>query len=307
MKSLVIGFGSIGRRHEEVLRSMGADTAVVSRHADTAPCRIYATVEHAVKDFQPEYIIIANRTSEHRATLDALEEIKFKGICLVEKPLSDKPLQDGAKYGFGVFVGYVMRFHPLIQEARIRLEKKELLSIDVYAGQYLPDWRPGTDYRECYSARMDQGGGVLRDLSHELDYLTLFAGTWKRVVALGGHVSGLNIETDDVYSLLMEMERCPVALCHINYLDRMGKRTCTIQYEGGTLHLDFMSNELTHNGDSQQVVIERNEMFRKMHAAAWNAESGPLCTLEEAAQLLELIHATEMSEKGKSWICRTSR
>ena len=303
----MIGYGSIGRRHEEVLRGMGAETAVVSRHAKGLSCPCFLTVEEAVREFCPQYIVVANCTSEHLEALGAIDDAGFRGTCLVEKPLAENSIPADTRYSFGVRVGYVMRFHPLIQQALGMLNGKRLLSIDAYVGQYLPDWRPGTDYRKCYSASRAQGGGALRDLSHELDYVALLAGAWTRVSALGGHVSGLEIETDDIFGLLMQTQRCPVVLCQMNYLDRNVRRDCTIQYEGGTLYLDFVRSQLVHNGTVQTFALERNEMFEAMHSAAWAPDPQGLCSFEEAVQTLELIEASEKSSREGSWVCRRSR
>ncbi len=306
-RSLVVGYGSIGRRHVDVLCGMGAETAVVSRHAHNTSCPCFHTIQEALDGFRPHYIVVANRTSEHLETLDQIENGGFRGTCLVEKPLSDKVVSKECGYDFEIRVGYVMRFHPLIQQAADILTGKRLLSMDVYVGQYLPDWRPDTDYRQCYSASKAQGGGALRDLSHELDYIALLTGAWKRVSALGGHLSGLEIETDDVYGLLMKTQDCPVVLCQLNYLDRNTRRDCTIHYEGGTLYLDFIGNRLTHNSIVQKTELERNAMFEAMHAAAWLPDVPGLCSFEEAVQTLQLIEAAEKASKEGCWVCRTSR
>lgn len=305
--SLVIGYGSIGRRHEEVLRGLGVRTAIVSRHASDAPSPCFRSVQEGLDSFDPKYIVVANRTSEHLNTLDEIDQLGFSGICLVEKPLATHSISDSCTYGFEVSVGYVLRFHPLLQKAVEILEGHRLISIQAYVGQYLPDWRPGSDYRQCYSARRDQGGGALRDLSHELDYLSLLAGPWVKVAAKGGHLSGLEIDTDDAFGLLIELERCPIVLCQMNYLDRNLRRDCSIQYDGGSLHLDFINCQLTHNGQVERVEIHRNDMFKAMHAAAWDAERNTLCSLNEANHTLELIDAAEKSVKGDEWICRANQ
>ena len=307
LKSLVVGYGSIGRRHEAVLRGMGAKTAVVSRHTTDISCPNFPSVQEALTIFQPQYIVVANRTSEHVATLEQLDDLGFQGTCLVEKPLAESPIPQWREYGFLIRVGYVMRFHPLIQQAVNMLQGKRLLSLHSYVGQYLPDWRPGTDYRECYSAHQAQGGGALRDLSHELDYIFVLAGAWQRVAALGGHFSELEIDSDDVYGLLMQTKHCPVVQCQMNYLDRNMRRDCTIQYEGGTLHLDFVGMQLVHNGVTHKVSLSRDEMFEAMHAAAWAPEPQSLCSVGEAIQTLELIEAAEKSSKEGCWVCRASQ
>jgi predicted dehydrogenase len=258
-------------------------------------------------EFTPAYVVVSNRTSEHMETLEEIQATAFDGVCFVEKPLFEKSVGNCDRYGFDVCVGYVMRFHPLIQQASGILVGKRLLSMDVYAGQYLPDWRPGTDYRRCYSARKEQGGGVLRDLSHELDYILLLAGVWSRVTALGGHFSELEIDSDDGFSLLMETEQCPLVTCQLNYLDRNRRRDCTVQYEGGTVHIDFIKNKLTHNGESRQSDVEWNDIFKAMHAAAWLPGALGVCSFKEAFRTLELIDAAERSTKERRWVCRQNR
>lgn len=303
LKSLIIGYGSIGCRHETVLNQLGSETAIVSCHAEVA----YRTLESGLELFQPDYVVVANRTSEHLETLDRLEVAGFRGSCLVEKPLSGECPKSFCNYSFRVRVGYVLRFHPLFIAAAEVLQGQCFYSVHAYAGQYLPDWRPDADYRESYSSRKEQGGGVLRDLSHELDYLQALAGNWCKVAALGGHLSKLEINSDDVFGLLFETQDCPVISCQVNYLDRNLRRDCTIQYEGGTLHLDFIGNRLIHNGTEQLFQMERNDLFRAMHLSALNDESKEGCTLDEAMNTVKLIEAAERSSSEHTWVCRINQ
>ena len=303
LKSLIIGYGSIGRRHETVLNQLGAETAIVSGHAEVA----YRTLEEGLEDFQPDYVVVANRTSEHLQTLDRLELAGFRGACLVEKPLSGECPQSFSDYNFSVRVGYVLRFHPLLLAAVELLQGQCIYSMHAYAGQYLPDWRPDTDYRESYSSHKEQGGGVLRDLSHELDYLQALAGPWRKVAALGGHFSKLEITSDDVFGLLFETEHCPVISCQVNYLDRNLRRDCTIQYDGGTVHLDFIDNRLIHNGTEQLFQVERNDLFRAMHLSAFGQGSTQGCSFDDAVDTVKLIEAAERSSKEHTWVCRINQ
>ena len=303
LKGLIIGYGSIGQRHEAVLKQLGVETAIVSRHAEGA-CR---TLEVGMEQFQPDYVVVANRTSEHLEALDRLEAAGFGGSCLVEKPLSGKHLNSFTKYSFSIRVGYVLRFHPLFVAAAEALQGQCIYSVQAYAGQYLPDWRPDTDYRDSYSSRKEQGGGVLRDLSHELDYLQALAGPWRRVAALGGHLSKLEITSDDVFGLLFETENCPVISCQVNYLDRNLRRDCTIQYEGGTLYLDFIGNRLIHNGNEQRFQLQRNDLFSDMHASALSDQSKQGCSFDDAAGTVKLIEAAERSSIEHTWVCRKNQ
>ena len=188
--ALVIGFGSIGQRHARLLREMGLSVHVYSRR--TLPDeKKYQSLESALKEVHPEYVVIANETSEHYSTLKTVLSFEVPQV-LVEKPLfstSVESLPENPKSQ--VCVAYNLRFHPLLQRLCSEINGQSVLLVQVYVGQYLPDWRPQQNYRNSYSVSRAQGGGVLRDLSHELDYLNWLFGPWQSLTALGGHYSSL--------------------------------------------------------------------------------------------------------------------
>jgi len=301
-RALVVGYGSIGRRHAEILHAMGFEVGVVSRYAAKLSFPVFTDLESALGQWQAGYIVVANTTAEHSTTLEALNTARFSGRCLVEKPLADCVANLSPQPSYQMYVGYNLRFHPVIQRAQAILKGHALYSITSYVGQYLPDWRPGTDYRKCYSVQAKAGGGVLRDLSHELDYMRLFAGEWTRLTALGGTFGNLGVSSDDVFDLLWEAERCPSVSCHMNYLDRNPRRDCSIHYEEGSLFLDLWQGALWQNGKQYDFEIERNEMFRRMHEAVWFDEVEGLARWEDGVAVLRMIEAANDSVERKEWI-----
>jgi Predicted dehydrogenases and related proteins len=167
---LVIGYGSIGKRHSDVLNNLGYKVVVVSRR-NFKRSNFYSNIEEALSKEDIQYIVIANETNMHLHTLQKLNYLGYRGKLLIEKPLA---LTSNINFHPDIFVGYNLRFHPIIQKVKKMLRNTKVLSVNCYVGQYLPTWRPNTDYTKCYSASKDLGGGVLNDLSHELDYLLLF-------------------------------------------------------------------------------------------------------------------------------------
>ena len=115
----------------------------------------------------------------------------------MEKPLFDS-MANFKVLKNEVYVGYNLRFHPLINKIRALCRGRKLWTIHVFCGSYLPDWRPGRDYRETSSAMRDSGGGVLLDLSHELDYIQWLAGRLEVDHAVSEKVSDLEIDSDDI-------------------------------------------------------------------------------------------------------------
>lgn len=304
MNCLIIGYGSIGARHANILKEMGHNVYVVSkRDVKGFPC--YKLIKEALQNKDFDYVIISNETYNHYNSFVELNELGYSGKLLIEKPVFLEP-RSLPQSGFEkVFVAYNLRFHPVIQKLREFLNGKEIYSIQVYVGQHLPSWRPGTDYTKCYSTSKAQGGGVLRDLSHELDYINWIAGGWKRVAAIGGKFSDLQIDSDDVFVLLLEMENCPVACIQMNYLDRKARREIIINLKDHTIKADLIHSTLEIDEEMTRFEVERNLTYTKQHNAILKGDYSAACTLKQGMDVLNLIHAAELASNNQEWINRS--
>ncbi len=302
-RALVIGYGSIGKRHVKILLEMEFDLAVVSRRQIDFP-KTYKTIGAATSEWQPEYVVIASRTEEHANDLAALQQSGFNGRVLVEKPLIAVPSDVTEKPFLSFNVAYNLRFHPLMDALRDALEGQKILAMTVHIGHYLGDWRPGTDYRDSYSAG-HAGGGVLRDLSHELDYVLWLMGAWKRVAALGGKLSQLDIESDDIMSILMETERCPAVSIHMNYLQKSPQRDIVIMTQDETLRADFIAGTFSSDADSKTVDAPDNLSYQRQHEAINSDQPSHACTVEQGLAVVHIIEAIERALVEEKWVTAT--
>lgn len=302
MRTLVVGYGSIGACHARILRGLGCPVAVVSRHATGEG--FYDELPKALNTHRPEYVVVANRTSEHAATLENLARHGFNGWVLVEKPLFDRMLEPPYAGFKGLFVGYNLRFDPVLRALRERMADARAVSAYVYVGQYLPHWRPGTDYRQSYSASRKEGGGVLRDLSHELDYVQWLFGRWRRLAAIGGHLSSLEITSDDVMSILMNCQRCDVLSLSLNYLDTTHQRNLTVNLDGHTLVADLMQGVLQCDLETLEFPVERDSTYIRQHQAILSGDHKDLCSLREGLEVMGTIEAAERAAATQTWIER---
>ncbi len=301
MNALVTGYGSIGRRHVRLLNELGCNTAAVSRReVDYAPS--YARIEDGLAAYNPEYVVIANATGEHQATLAKLSRLGYAGTVLVEKPLFHRSLEIPPNNFRHIYVAYNLRFHPLIQRLKSLLAGEKIISTMAYVGQYLPQWRPNRNYRELYSAKKEEGGGVLRDLSHELDYLTWLLGGWVRVTALGGHLSPLEITSDDVAVISLVTPRCPAVALQLNYLDRLTRRFILINTARHTIEVDLARGLLTVDRAVEHCAVEADMTYREMHKSVMNGGCATLCSCAEGLEVLRIIEAAELSIEQKKWI-----
>ena len=302
--ALVIGFGSIGQRHARLLREMGLSVHVFSRR--TLPEeKKYQSLEVALKEVDPKYVVIANETSEHYSALKTVLSFEAPQV-FVEKPLfsaSVESLPESPKSQ--VCVAYNLRFHPLLQRLCSEIKGQSVLSVQVYVGQYLPDWRPQQDYRNSYSVSRAQGGGVLRDLSHELDYLNWLFGPWQALTAMGGHYSSLDGDSDDVFCLLLKMERCPSVVLQMNYLDRTGRREILINTDQHTYRLDLVKQELWKDQESKvSFSVDRDETYLTQHRDMIENQGELCCSLSEGEEVLRIIDAAEDAANTQRWLKR---
>lgn len=309
-KVVVIGAGSIGTRHARILEDLGCQVTVVSRHLPEGK-GVLRDVGPALTELGPDYVLIANETSLHFETLAQVREIGYEGPILVEKPLFKDPLPRDAGAAEAVqtiqpinniFVGYNLRFHPLLRKLKEMVNAQRVVSVQAYVGKYLPDWRPETDHRQSYSASKDKGGGVLRDLSHELDYIMWIFGDWQAAAASGGHLSALEIETEDVFDILLTTERAESVSIHLDYLDRIGRRHVFVNTESETIWVDLLNGTIRRGADVASFEIERDLTYREMHLSLLTGHADPACSFTEGVRVMELIAACERAAAERTWV-----
>lgn len=300
---MVVGYGSIGARHASVLKSLDCDVAVVTRRGDVDSYRTYSDLDAAIAMHAPRYVVIANETAKHRDTIEAVAATGLDATVLVEKPLFASVAEVPRNRFAGAFVAYNLRYHPLFDLLSGVLESELPVAVHAYVGQYLPSWRPSGDYRKSYSSLRSLGGGVLRDLSHELDYVTWLFGEWRNATALGGHFSNLEIETDDVYSILLKTRRCPHVTIHMNYVDRVPKRILTVITNAHTYAADFRNGTFSVDGACQPVAVEPQTTYVRQHSALLSGDTSRACSFDDGLMIVDLIEQLECSS-GAHWTHR---
>jgi predicted dehydrogenase len=297
---VVVGAGSIGSRHQKILKQLDHKVSVVSANSPNADFR---SLSDALERQSFDYVVIASQTSQHFQDFSTLIHNKFDGRVLIEKPVFEKSHKLTPNLFTFAAVGYNLRFHPAIIWLKDTLPKLgNLSSANFYVGQYLPTWRPNTDYRRSSSAQDISGGGVLRDLSHEIDLAQLLFGDWQRLTAIGGKFSNLAITTDDTFSILMSTARCNVVSFQLNYLDQIKQRHITINGDNGTISVDLVGNSAKFNELEVAFSVNTDDSYTAQHLAVISNDSQNICTLGEALKVVNTIEAIEKSAKKKRWV-----
>ncbi|MCB2211505.1 Gfo/Idh/MocA family oxidoreductase [bacterium] len=258
-RALVVGFGSIGRRHFRHFRNLGCSPMDVFRTGkatmpddeELQPDNIYYDFDEALAQ-KPDVVVVANPTSLHVDA--ALKAVRAGCHVLVEKPIShnlDGCLDlaaEAVRHQCIVGIAHNQRYHPLIRRLKQMIETGDPLGTPLMAhahmGGYLPDWHPWEDYKQGYAARQDLGGGSSLTNIHELDFILWLLGDAKvhAGVELGMHP--LETDVDEASAFVLRHESGVISALTFSLAHKPQRRTTDISFTGGNAHLDLIAGEL---------------------------------------------------------------
>jgi predicted dehydrogenase len=318
---VVWGYGSIGSRHLDNLLSLKRDNLALITQNPGKIKKTLSKLVHVVDDpncldwTNVNGLIIATPTAFHSENIIFALTNRVKKIYL-EKPVSDT-YADIDKItalinavGATVYVGYDLRYDPGINKARDIIRKDEIgnvCSFHAHVGQYLPDWRRSQDYRKSMSAFHSLGGGVMLDLSHELDYLYYLFGEVAYIANSNGKRGDLDIETEDTSDSLIFFKEEISGTIHLDYLQKPPVRFLHIIASRGTLHLDLLERLLTWNtndSDNKNTMeytsYNRNDRFVEIIGDFVSSKpSDKLCTWTEGVKSLKVIVESKTSNRNR--------
>lgn len=307
MKVLVCGFGSIGRRHftnaQPLLRDASFTIVEPTRAAWIDGPRFVASLAEAPGEF--DVALICSPTSLHAEQIEVLAG--RVGAVFIEKPLAhDRAALARIRRALAgrnvtTMVGCNYRFEHglgLVRDMLASTAVGKPLSLRAEFGQWLPSWRPTTDYRQGYAARRETGGGIILDRIHELDYVTWLMGTPTKVLAMSGRLSTLEIATEDTAEMLLRFASGAIASVHVDYLQREYVCGLKVVCERGTIEWKFKPSSVRllgeHNGWEtvyEEASPEVNAMYvaelRHFFAAVERGER-PVNDVDEAARTLDV-------------------
>ena len=320
-RALVVGCGSIGRRHARNLKSLGV------RHlglCDTSPetlkqCReelsgeTFGDYSEALRKFKPDIVLICTPPVYH--VEEALAALQAQAHVFIEKPLSHESsgiqalISEARRHGRNVQIGYNMRFHPGLKILKELIDSGKigrLLWLNAEAGQYLPEWRPWQPYRESYSARKELGGGIILDGSHELDYICWLLGRPTEVTCRAEHLSSLDVDVEDSAWIYLSFPERRRAELHLDFVQREYTRTCKVVCEAGTALWNFNLQEVRWFSAEQPgwnsipYEFESNDMYlaEMVHfLESLGSRTGPVVDIEQGRNVIRVVEAAKKSSE----------
>ena len=265
-----VGLGSIATRHVKNV------AAFLSNRGDTYSIDLYRSqmrplteeLQPLVKDVylyaeeipaerQYDVVFVTNPTSMHYETLEKF--CKNTKSFFIEKPVFDSTSVDEAIFeklkGIKSYVACPLRYNAVLQYVKNNVDLDQVYSARAISSSYLPDWRPGQDYRKTYSAHKNMGGGVSIDLIHEWDYLTWLFGMPTECKQMISKVSNLEIDSDDLAIYIGRNEKTSFEL-HLDYFGRQALRTLDLFTGDDTIHCDLIGGKVSYLKEGKTVKLE---------------------------------------------------
>lgn len=283
MKIAFVGMGSIGKRHIKNVSSYLNDkkepySIHLYRSGKGSPLdpevesliSLQRTNAYELQDTDfYDAVFITNPTSEHYDTL-----VKFKNHAkafFIEKPVFDQADVDRTLLDkldeSKCYVACPLRYNPVLEYVDKEIDLSKVISARAISSSYLPDWRPGIDYRQCYSAHADMGGGVDIDLIHEWDYLVHLFGEMKNGFAIRDKISDLEIDSNDIAIYIANTERMTVEV-HLDYFGRKTQRILELIAKDDTIICDILNGEIKFLKEDKVMKFENERNAFQMKEIA---------------------------------------
>lgn len=305
-KIALVGLGSIGKKHITNLKYLFPNCEIYvcspsgREYQVNENYQIKKNIDELIA-LRPDAAIIASPAPYHLQQAAQFQKMNIP--ILVEKPIASSlgEFISNSVKDENIAVAYCLRYLPATQFLKDFLTKKKLgkiYNIDASVGQFLPDWRKDKNYKDSVSASKKLGGGVLLELSHELDLLNYLIGDLTFQHGYLRTNQELNLEVEEIADIIFLAKKNIFCHLHLDFIQKSPSRTIMIIAQHGRLEWDVLYNKITlKNADGQQVIFDtpdfdNNNMYLEMLKDFVNLvtdKKHQCITIKEAKKVLLLI------------------
>lgn len=304
----VIGLGSISNRHRQNIRQIFKKATIIVAPSNPLSTKkniqnydIYESDFKNLLKHRLNFVIVASPSTFHLNHAEPF--IRANIPLLIEKPIAASAkdatalLQLIEQYQSRVAVGYCLRFLPSAIKAREVIQKQMLGSIyniEINSGSYLPNWRPGIDYKNSVSASQSLGGGALLELSHELDYYQWIFGNLTIDKCYLRSSSELGLGVEDVVDIIGRdsMSNSQVHI-HLDFLQKEPIRLLKVLGSKGVMEWNIIDNTVRVRGEKSLQFDYNTYNFEQIYAdeliAFSDSDESRIASANESTDLIKLI------------------
>jgi predicted dehydrogenase len=323
---VIVGTGSVGKRHARNLSDLGCTVSCVDPRKDRLDeiagegvtlKSVFTSLEEAfAAEDTFDAVVVASPPIFHvDQSISALRRGK---PVLLEKPVSPD-LSSGLKLQSAVhdtkvplLLGYTWRWWPPLLKVKDLVARQavgQLRHVKFTMSAHLADWHPWERYQDFFMASEALGGGALLDESHWLDLMLWFFGVPEKLFAKIEKISDLEIETDDNVDMLVYYPNDMRVSLHLDLYARPHEKTIQFVGENGTLIWEpnriKLGKGMDPDWEIEEFDYDRNDMFVEVAKEFLHVLSGgsvTTCTIDDGARVLNLIEAARMSSSNEKVI-----
>ena len=317
-RTLICGLGSIGRRHMRTILKLHPEHEIAvlrsgngyKSNEEKLARKTFTNMKDAI-EWEPQAAIICTPATDH---LTKAIQLARKNIpTLIEKPIGSdlqdehlwKELETRAKT-VPILIGYVLRHDECAKIVRERINSGvlgKIIEADFYCGSWLPDWRPNQDYRSCVSAKHELGGGVLLELSHEIDLAQWLLGSFDVDHTYMTNSGLLEINVEDQAIIIGRTKTNTSVSIRINFCTNPPKRSVVIRGENKEIIWDLNKGRIKIEGvdsrneeiyQSNSCINGRYENQTKHFFLCVNNKTKPDCTVRDGVKVLKMIREAKI-------------
>jgi len=275
MKIVFFGLGSIGKRHARLLLDNFNFKLAAFRSGKGNETNELGLEEiydwNRVIKFNPCIAFISNPTFLHITT--ALKCTELNCALFIEKPISmdvdglNELTEIIKENNIVTYVAYNLRYHPVIEQLKNYCINNKLHYYRSVCTSYLPDWRPGIDHIKHYSSIREEGGGVVLELSHEIDLANYLLGCPLKIKGNTGKSSNVTFNAEDHANIFFESPKGNGHI-HLNFFSHQSIRYIDIDFATFSVRGDLINNCISEykNGNkifSKNYELKRDDLYLK--------------------------------------------
>ena len=294
MEVLIIGYGSAGKRHAKILNLFKKIKNIYIKTNQKIQSYNKFNFVKNINNLNPDLIVVANETYLHYSVCKFLEKKFSNKTIICEKPLFHKfynfqPIKN--KF----YIAYNFRFHKCLQYLKKKINLDKVFFVDAESSSYLPNWRKNINYSKNYSAFPKKGGGVLLDMSHEIDYLKWLFKGFKILKIYKNKISNLNILSEDIALISGDIKKNTLVKIKLTYFNKIAKRCLTICLKDGTqIYLDLLNSQIKLFSKNKRKTFRfkkysQLETTKYMYSEILRNNFKNICSLKEGIDLLRQI------------------
>ncbi len=319
-RALIVGLGSIGRRHARLLQARGdielaycepAPAMLERAVAEAGPAPAFADFAAAL-DWRPDVAVIATPHALHRAQT---EQALARGIhVLCEKPMSDtladaRAMRDAARASGAVLcIGFMLQFHPVMKRLKALIvagELGQIVAVRYLVGAYVTLVNSLSRYQTGLE------GALLMDYAHQPDILHWLTGRRPAGVYLAGARGGdLPFSSNpNVLSLVCDYDTPLIATIDLNYVQSPVRHECEVIGDRAWARCDLQAGTIRigrrepDTESTETLAGERDDLYREEHQAFLDAVDGrrpPFRSAEDGLVSMAVIEAALASWRQRA-------